>query len=169
MNRTFGFSLIELIITVAVISILATVALPSMQTYSMNDRLRTNVNILLGHLALARSEAVKRSQQVAICSSADQAGCNGGWADGWMLYVDANGDNSFDAGEEILRAQQSLDGNNSLSTVGINNQIIYDYRGFAGTDSVGTLQLCDSRSGDYGKTIHISPTGRARLERETTC
>ena len=73
MNRTFGFSLIELIITVAVISILATVALPSMQTYSMNDRLRTNVNILLGHLALARSEAVKRSQQVAICSSADFA------------------------------------------------------------------------------------------------
>ena len=156
-------------ITVAVIAVLVSIAMPSMQDYVANDRLRSNVNTLLGHLALARSEAVKRNQQVAICSSTSASGCNGSWSDGWMLYVDADGSNSFDAGEEILRAQQALDGNNSLTPVGLNNQIVYDYRGFAGADSVGSLRLCDSRSGDYGRTVHISNTGRVRLERDTAC
>ena len=156
-------------ITLAVIAILVSVALPSMQTYAMNDRLRTNVNTLLGHLALARSEAVKRNQPVVICSSTNATACNGNWNDGWMMYVDADSSSSFDAGEEILRAQQALKGNNNLTSVGINNQIVYDYRGFAGADSVGSLRLCDSRQGDHGKTIHITNTGRARLERDTTC
>ena len=169
MNRTFGFTLVELITAMAVISLLVAIAVPSLQSFTMNDRLRTNINTLMGHLAFARSEAVKRSQQVAICSSGTATACNGNWSDGWLLYVDQDGDGSFDAGEEILRAQQALDGNNSFTSIGINDQITYDYRGYATVDSIGSLQLCDNRSGPHGKTVHIANTGRARLERDTTC
>ena len=169
MKKNSGFTLMELVITVALISIVMAIAVPSMTTFTQNDRLTTNINTLIGHLAYARSEAVKRSQQVSICSSNDAATCTGGnWQDGWIVYIDADGDNSFTAGEQVLRAQQALEGANTLTTA-IGTQVTYDYRGFVSAASVGSFLLCDGRSGPYGKTIRISTTGRVRHEDGSTC
>ena len=91
MKNYNGFTLLELIITVAVISIVMAIAVPSMTAFTKNDRLTTNINTLIGHLALARSEAVKRSQQVAVCISNNTVSCTGGdWHDGWIVYIDAD-------------------------------------------------------------------------------
>lgn len=169
MKKNSGFTLLELLITVALISIVMAIAVPSMTTFTQNDRLTTNINTLIGHLAYARSEAVKRSQQVSICSSNNATTCTGGsWQDGWIVYIDADGDNSFTAGEEVLRAQQALEGANTLTTA-IGTQVTYDYRGFVNAASVGSFQLCDGRSGPHGKTIRISTTGRVRIEDGSTC
>jgi len=169
MKKNSGFTLLELLITVAIISIVMAIAVPSMTTFTQNDRLTTNINTLIGHLAYARSEAVKRNQQVSICSSNNATTCTGGnWQDGWIVYIDADGDNSFTAGEEVLRAQQALEGANTLTTA-IGTQVTYDYRGFVNAASVGNFQLCDGRSGPHGKTIRISTTGRVRIEDGSTC
>ena len=169
MKKNSGFTLLELTITVAIISIVMAIAVPSMTTFTQNDRLTTNINTLIGHLAYARSEAVKRNQQVSICSSNNATTCTGGnWQDGWIVYIDADGDNSFTAGEEVLRAQQALEGANTLTTA-IGTQLTYDYRGFVNAASVGSFQLCDGRSGPHGKTIRISTTGRVRIEDGSTC
>ena len=173
MKKNSGFTLLELIITVALISIVMAIAIPSMTTFTQNDRLTTNINSLIGHLAYARSEAVKLSQQVSLCVSSNTTSCTGGnWQDGWIVYIDADGDNSFTqnvaTGEIILRAQQTLDGANTLTTA-IGTQVTYDYRGFASAASVGNFLLCDARSGPFGKTIRISNTGRVRLEDGSTC
>lgn len=169
MKSNSGFTLLELIVTVVIASIVTAIAIPSMRTFTQNDRLITNVNTLIGHLAYARSEAVKRSQQVSVCASNDASTCSGTWSDGWIVYIDADGDNSFTAGEEVLRAQQDLGSGNTLTATTIGSQITYDNRGFATAASVGSLQLCDGRSGPHGKTIRITTTGRVRLEKETSC
>ena len=169
MKKNSGFTLLELIIAMALVSIVVAFAIPSMTTFTQNDRLTTNINSLIGHLAYARSEAVKRSQQVSVCASNDAATCSGGWDDGWIVYIDADNNNSFDAGEEVIRAQQALGGNNTLTATGIGTQITYDNRGFVNAASVGSLQLCDDRSGPYGKTVRITTTGRVRLEADTSC
>jgi type IV fimbrial biogenesis protein FimT len=169
MKKNSGFTLLELLITVALISIVMAIAIPSMTTFTQNDRLTTNINALIGHLAYARSEAVKRSQQVSLCVSNNTTSCTGGnWEDGWIVYIDADGSNTFSAGEEILRAQQALDGANTLTTA-IGNQVTYDYRGFVSAASVGNFLLCDARNGLFGKTIRISTTGRVRLEDGSSC
>jgi len=168
MKKNSGFTLLELMIVLAVVSILVMIAIPSMTTFTQNDRLTTNINTLVGHLAYARSEAVKTSQQVSICSSNDAATCSGGWDDGWIVYIDADADNSFTAGEVVIRAQQALGGNNTL-TATVGSQITYDNRGFVNAASVGSLQLCDGRTGPHGKTIRITATGRVRLETGSTC
>ena len=169
MKKNSGFTLLELIITVALVSIVMAIAIPSMTTFNQNDRLVTNINTLIGHLAYARSEAVKRSQQVSICVSNDAATCTGGnnWEDGWIVYIDADGSNTFDASEEVLRAQQALTGNQTLTPTTFATQVIYDYRGFA--TSTGSFQLCDNRTGPYGKTITISNTGRVRFQDGSAC
>ena len=169
MKKNSGFTLLELLITVALISIVMAIAIPSMTTFTQNDRLTTNINTLIGHLAYARSEAVKLNQQVSICVSNDTATCTAGnWQDGWIVYIDADGSNTFTAGEQVLRAQQALDGANTLTTA-IGTQVTYDYRGFVTAASVGSFLLCDARSGAFGKTIRISTTGRVRVEGASAC
>ena len=169
MKKNSGFTLLELIITVALIAIVTTFAIPSITTFTKNDRLTTNINTLIGHLAYARSEAVKLSQQVSICISSNTTSCTGGnWQDGWIVYIDADGSNTFTAGEQVLRAQQALDGANTLTTA-VGTQVTYDYRGFVTAASVGSFLLCDARSGAFGKTIRISTTGRVRVEDGSAC
>ena len=169
MKKQSGYTLLELTVTAALVAIIFAIAIPSMTTFNQNDRLTTNINTLIGHLAYARSEAVKRSVQVAVCASNDGTTCSGGWDDGWIVFIDADGNNSFDAGEEVVRTHQDLGGNNTLTATGIGTQIIYDDRGFVTAASVGSLQLCDNRSGPHGKTVRITTTGRVRLESDTAC
>jgi type IV fimbrial biogenesis protein FimT len=167
MKNALGYSLLELMIVLALVSIVFSIAIPSMRTFTQNDRLTTNINVMVGHLAYARSEAVKRSQQVSVCVSNNQTSCTGGsWEEGWLIYIDADADNAFTAGEEILRVQQALDGNNAVTTT-LGTQVTYDYRGF--TNTTGTMLLCDDRSGDFGKTLTVSNTGRVRTSRDSTC
>ena len=166
MKKNSGFTLLELIITVALIAIVTTFAIPSITTFNKNDRLTTNINTLVGHLSLARSESIKRSQQVSVCASTDNSSCAGNWADGWLVYADTNNDGSLNGTDEILRVQQALGKANTITTA-IGNQITYDNRGFA--TATGSFLLCDDRSGDFGKTITITATGRVRSEADSTC
>ena len=167
MKKAMGYSLLELVIVVALVGIVFSIAVPSMRVLTQNDRLVTHINTMVGHLAYARSEAVKRSQQVSVCVSNDAATCTGGsWEDGWIVYIDADADNAFTANEQILRVQQALGGNNNVTTT-LGNQITYDYRGF--TNAAGSMLLCDDRSGDLGKTLTITNTGRVRTSRDSTC
>ena len=173
MKKNSGFTLIELLVTVAVVSVVVALGIPAMTEFSKNDRLTTNINTLVGHLALARSEAVKSSVQVNLCvsnnSTTPNPGCTGGaWHDGWIVYIDADADDSFTAGEVILRAHAALEGQNTLvATPAIGSQVVYDYRGFAGV--TGSFLLCDNRQGPHGKTLTITNTGRVRAEGDSQC
>jgi len=173
MKKKSGFTLMELLIAVALISIVTALAIPSMRSFSQNDRLTTNINTMIGHLAYARSEAVKRSVQVSICASVVATNCTGGnWEDGWIVYVDSDSNGSFSEdianGEVILRANQAMDGGNKFSpTANYASQVTYDNRGFV--TATGGFLLCDNRNGAFGKTITISNTGRVRFQDNSAC
>ena len=166
MKKYSGFTLLELMITLGIVAIVSMFAIPAMTTFIQNDRLTTQINTLVGHLALARSEAVLRHQQVVVCGSSNGASCGANWNLGWMVFVDAN-NNGWDATDTVVRVQQALEGGNTLnSTVG--NTVIYDARGFA-PNSIGTFSLCDSRGATKMKSISISVTGRVRQGGSTSC
>ncbi len=171
MKKNFGMTLLELLVTLAVVGILVAIGVPSMTTFIKNDRITTQINTLVGHLALARSEAVKRAAPVSVCVSSNTTVCTGGtnWEQGWIVYVDTNGNGTRDGGEEILRAQQLLEGGVTLTPQIIASQVAYDYRGFADAASVGSFSLCDERGANYGRAIAISNTGRVRKEANVIC
>ena len=100
-----GFTLIELVITLAVLGVLMAVAIPSFRYVQNSGRLSASANELVANLAAARMEALRRNGRVVLCSSADGASCSTDRASGgWLAFADADGDNTVDAGEETLLA-----------------------------------------------------------------
>jgi len=173
MKKHSGFTLFELMITVAIAGIVMAFAVPALETFVKNDRLTTQINTLVSHLSYARNEAVTRSQQVGLCASSDSStnnpSCSGAdWAAGWILFVDSDGDSSFTAGETVLRVKPMLEGSNTLSS-SAGNLIIYDYRGFTPNLANATFSLCDDRGVTEMKSISISNTGRVQQGGGAAC
>lgn len=88
--RLRGFTLIELVVTLAVAAILLTLAAPSMADLLRANRLASANNGLVTALNVARAEALRRGASVTVCPSANQRSCVGStdWATGWVVFED---------------------------------------------------------------------------------
>lgn len=156
-----GLTLIELLITLAIISVLIASATPSMREIIQNNRATTQVNELQASLNIGRSEAITRNSTVTVCQSSNGLACTGQWQDGWIVFVDDNSDRDVDDGDQILRVHGSLAAENSLRFLGTGIQ--YTSSGLASTGSNGVFIHCDPRGASHAQAIIIGPTGRARL------
>lgn len=165
-----GFTLIELMITIAIAGILLAVAAPSFRDLLLNNRIATQTNELISDLALARSEAAKRGVRVTVCTSSDGATCtNTSWGDGRIVFVDASPFGAVGTGDTILRVREKLASNNTLTSSAFTNTNYIQYFSSGIADSSGSFKLCDSRTGAHGNSISISNTGRASTTKLVTC
>ena len=98
MKKHTGFTLPELLITLAIVGILLTVGVPSLKTFMQGNQLIASTNELISALHVARSEAIKLNTRVSICESSDGATCavTGSWKNGWIVFIDGNGANPGD-------------------------------------------------------------------------
>jgi type IV fimbrial biogenesis protein FimT len=169
--KSKGLTLLELMITLAIAAILIASAAPSFRESIQNTRMVTQVNELQAALSLARSEAIKRNENVTVCRSNDGASCTGNWQDGWIVFVDLNFNGSVNGdGDEtdceanedcVLRVHGGLSNGNTLTFSQTN--IIYATNGIASTGVNGVFTLCDSRGADKAKGLVIGVSGRPRL------
>lgn len=167
----FGFTLIELIVTLTIAGILLALAGPAMQSFIRNQRLTSHANEIIADLNLARSEAIKRASNVSICKQGGtltSPSCNSAarWEAGWVVFVDADADSTIDPGETVLRVHETLAQNVSLSVVGgvTLNSVSFANTGLTTTMTTGqeaALRLCDSRGASSALTISVNYTGRA--------
>ncbi len=177
MNKSTGFTLLDLLVTVAIVSILLTLGVPTFQTIIRNNRIVTQTNGLVSSLNLARSEAIKRGVRVTICKASNQNlnNCSVAtdWEDGWLIFTDPNNDGVYDGvgnGELIIQGYEGLTGSNTLRT-GANYANFISYLPDGGVrangPSNGTFSLCDNRGPGHGRNIVINAVGRARVQDDT--
>lgn len=117
--RQRGFTLIELMVVLALVAILASMAAPSFRTLLAKRTVEAAAGAMLADLRFTRSESVKRAARVTLCQSSDGASCvgnAGAWTDGWIVFIDEDGDSALDAGDEVIRVQQRLPSMGSIAS-----------------------------------------------------
>src|SRR5580693_8818391 len=108
--RAHGFTLVEVVITMAVAAILLSIAVPSFRYVTNSNRIAGELNGLLGDLQFARAEAIKEGRTVTVCVSVDGATCANSttWQSGWIVFSDPTDVGVVDPGETILRWQKTF-------------------------------------------------------------
>ncbi len=168
-RREGGFTLIELMVTIAILGIVLSVGVPSYRAIVMDNRMSSQANLFATSIKLARSNAVKYQRNATVCSSSDfdaavpTCAASADWSDGWIVWVDKDRDAATDANEIISVFGPVHDSSELKSTSA--NRFTYDARGFA-TTAAGELTLCDSRSGEMGRIIKVNATGRTNISRQ---
>ncbi len=159
-----GFSLLELISTLSIIAILASM-LPSVSAAIMhNNKVAAAVNSIAADMSYARTEAVMRNQNVELCKSIDGINCtrSNQWESGWIIFVDTNKNRRRETSEQRLKYQPRIDGINiTYRGSGSSNYIRFRANGATGAN--GTFAFCSDKEGSYKKALILFRTGRLRL------
>ena len=162
-----GYTLLELMVTVTIAGILMGVAVPSFTSIISSNRLTTYANELVTALNFARSEAIKRGQDVVV----RKTGTN--WEDGWQVFVDIDRStpakqNVLDAGDIVLRIYSKL--SDSFTLRGNNNFTNFiRYQPDGTSSNIGSFVICDNSDGNNipeaytSKLITVNILGRPHL------
>ncbi len=164
---TAGFSLLELLSTIAIISLVLGLAVPSLKAVLISNRVTNSINALAGSLAYTRSEAVKRNRDVVICKSlanANRCTREGDWRNGWLIYVDINQNRALDEAEPILGIHNlGQDIQLEYRAFGSRHYLVYRPTGMTRTN--GTFTFCDPDYPDTARALIVTKTGRPRLSK----
>lgn len=156
-----GLTLIELIVTIAIASILLLIAIPSFQGFIANNEVDSTSNEFIESLTYARSEAVRRNLSVTICASnTSQTGCAGAvtWRqNGWLVFVDPTSSGALASQANLIQVVPAQP--TALSFTSAQNTIIYSGEGFllSGAD---TYKINNPKCiGQNGRQIVLSNAG----------
>lgn len=159
----------ELLLVLSVVVIVLAVGVPSLRSFVLDNRRAATVNELNTALNFARSEALKRVQNVAVCRVANaQASppvCDTGtgWSNGWVVYFDPDNNNAITDDSEVLRRYSAIPTDTVLTSNIASGQVQFNGLG-ASPGSVGSISFCDSRGLDHSRRIIISSQGRLRVD-----
>lgn len=166
-----GFTLVELMITLTIAGIMLSLAAPSFQTFIRNTQVRSAADDLVSIFNYSRSEAVKRGWPVTVCKSANveaaapTCSTSAGWKDGWLAFVDADQNGTFNGGDTRLKiGRPTTDGISISGGTSFANYLTYlptgTSVGSSGNNS-GALDLCLA---GIKRTISVNATGRTRID-----
>ena len=178
-----GFTLLELMVVLAIVAVLTTIAVPSFSRMLQSNTMSSTVNSFLADMRFSRSEAMRRGGGVVMCRSdapeaavptcASGVGSGGnGWASGWIVYFDANNDGVVTAAG-LLRVQSPVISMNSVLEAGVTSSTQFR---FASTGRLVDPGLATSLkfgndamfTSDMQRTVCVNAGGRARIAGDGT-
>lgn len=163
MQRCRGITLWELLLVLAVASVLSAFGIPGISIYVLNARRTADVNAFVTAVQLARSEAFKRGRPVVLCKTADGSSCGGAnveFGQGWLVFV--NDDKVRPprraATEPLLFVYRPEWAGNIKA-----NRSLFEFRAFGLRSTNGTVTFCDRRGAAQARAVIVSYTGRPRV------
>ena len=180
-----GFTLYELLITVLIVGVVLTLGIPNMRDFTRNSRITSTSNDLHAAFQMARSEAARAKTNITICASANSmaagADCGGTWDQGFIVFMDNNGDLLRNAvGETVLRAHPAAQEGISYAVANDATYFSYSSSGLGrgdvgGNFAISQVIVCDERgtietsqSFSAARLFVATPLGRATIVRDVT-
>lgn len=168
LSCAFGFTLIEMVLTLSIASILLAIAAPSLRDVILNARLSGNMNQLVHDMHLARTLAVSNAEVVTVCQSPDgrQCGSTPQWEVGWIVFKDPNVNRKVDEDETIVRQHAALAPGLDVRfrAFGSSRNLSYYPTGWTWNRN-GTFTFCDDRGASKARAIILHRSGRVRTSR----
>lgn len=169
MTANRGYTLVELLIVLAIAGILLSIGLPKLATVqqaALGDRV---LKTLMGHMALARSEAAKEGRIVTLCPSVDGVSCGDNWSRGSLLFSDRNADRKLNQDDRVIAIRQGDLPHGSLSWRAFGNR---RYLQFTPTGALryqsGNFTYCDSTlNPQLSRQLIVNGAGRVRVARDS--
>ena len=164
--RDSGYSLLELMLTIAVAAMILTLGLPSFSALKARNAQRVEINALFHAVHLARKGSIMRKQVVSLCPTADGLTCNPGrdWSGGFLVFENSDRDEppELDDGEILLYRHLA-----SPSVKIAANRRGFTLRATFLRATNGTLVVCDRAARVSPRALVISYTGRPRVAERT--
>ena len=171
-NRSFsrGFTLIELMIAVALTALLLGLAVPALDMFTTNARQTGAINDFVSSMHIARSTAVTTNFRTTVCASESGINCEPvDWDRGWIVFNDRDADQAVDNDENIVASSNGIDGL-SIQSGEFGQFLMYRPNGRVMTTSAagnaGQFTVCDNRGSDYAKVLIVDLSGRPRLSKQ---
>lgn len=167
-GRNHGYTLIELLITLAVFSILALNVFPNFSALLAQERSIVLTNNLAGALAFARSEAVTKQMTIITCQSNNGSECNRSenWHNGWIIFADKNQNKQREPEETLLRVYPSTNnGTQAVFNGALNRDHYLQYKPSGRAYPNGSFHICNPNIG-IGKALVMTQSGRLRLSKK---
>jgi type IV fimbrial biogenesis protein FimT len=165
-----GFTLIEMVVTIAIAAILVTLALPNFRTLLANNRLATQANEFVADINYAKGEASNRRPiNIGVCAGS-ACGAGSTWESGRAVFADINNNGAFDGADLILRVRDPSAGSNKITPSAGVDVMFFNGDGVrvssppANPAGPVTFSMCDSRGASYARAIVVSRTGQARVD-----
>jgi type IV fimbrial biogenesis protein FimT len=155
MQKTSAFTLLELLIAIAIASVLLFAAVHSWQTFAVRSRVQAGCNLLVGALQYARLTAMTRNENVIFCKSRDHRNCGGEWSDGQILIT---------KGGEVLRVVDFPKGDRLLWKGSFGRDDAITFTAFGTTlGQQGSFSYCPRNFPELAMAVILVQTGRARI------
>jgi len=155
-----GFTVIELLITLLLVSVLLLIGFPAMHDLVMNNRATASVNNIVSGLQFARNEAIKNSIRVKFCKSSDHKTCGGAWRDG-QIVIDSNSGKIY----RVFPAMSSGDKLSWESSLGKDDYVEFSSIGFC--EQKGTFTYYPNGEDKYARKIIVNQGDTLHIARCT--
>ncbi len=146
MQKTLGFTLLELLITIVILGVLVTLAAPNFQQMIEKNQITTTTNDMVAALLLARSTAVTQGQDVVVAKVTE-------WDNGWTVT---------DAANKVILRHEPTSSRLSITSVGtkLDNALTYTAHGKISTALVPGTDFFKISIGNHETCVNFSASGR---------
>lgn len=164
MPKQTGFTLIEVLVGLAILALLVTLVSYAMNPLMAQQQIRAYAQSLSGYLNVARSAAIERQRQVVVCPSNAALQCEQTlfWQKSWMAFIDNNVNFTYDKGDILLHEVKRPTSDLIVKTTKNRDKLVYRSDGTSPASNL-TFSICSAKGLGKPQAVIVSNAGRIRM------